>query len=163
MVSGRRRLLGSPHRVQRQKESSDEMKGFAYLIESLVTTERFLGGHVSWRVAAGQPIGFAIGRGLVLLSSLLTIMLTQSIARAGDFSSQTGNPRASYSGVRLQQGNPQFDNDRKPGFGPPSVKTESRLRSLEMQQGKNLRDVDRVNAMRPGNNSAIPCGPNCRK
>ena len=140
-----------------------KMKGFDYLLESLVTTERFLDGHVSWRVPAGQPIGFAIGRGLVLLSSLLTIMLTQSIAKAGDFSSQTGNPRASYSGVRLQQGNPQFDNDRKPGLGPPSVKTESRLRNLEMQQGKILRDVDRVNAMRPGNNLAIPCGPNCRK
>jgi hypothetical protein len=144
------------------------MKGFAFLIESLVTTERFSGGrywrkHVGRRVAAGEPVGLAIGTGLVLLSSLLTIMLTQSIARAGDFSSQTGTPRSSYSGVRLQQGNPQFDNDRKPGLGPPSVKTESHLRSLEMQQGKILRDVDRANAMRPGNHSTIPCGPNCRK
>lgn len=110
-----------------------------------------------------EGMAFAVVTSLVLLSSLLAILLTQSAAGARDFSSQTVNPRQSYPGVRMQQGNPQLDNDRKRDFGGSSVKIESRKGSVNMQQGKILRDNDWVESEKRGKNSTIFCGSNCRK
>jgi hypothetical protein len=111
----------------------------------------------------GSAIAVAIRTSVVLLSSLLTILLTQSVAGARDFSPQTANPRGSYSSVRMQQGKPQLDNDRKRDFGGPSVKIESHSGSVDMQQGKILRDNDWVDADKRGKHSIIFCGTNCRK
>jgi hypothetical protein len=153
--------------IQVNEGGHDAMKGFAYLAKSSVTIEEFSGArhrlkHEAWRVAARKLVNFAIGTSLVLLSSLLAMLLTQSLAAAGDFSSQTVNPRASYSGVRLQQGNPQLDSDRKPNPAGSSVKIEPHIGSPGVQQGMSLRGIDGVNARR-GNNSIILCGTNCRK
>jgi hypothetical protein len=145
----------------------DAMKGFVYLAKTSVTTERLSGGrerrkHAAWRVAARKAVTFSIVTGLVLLSSLLAMLLTQSLAAAGDFSSQTVNPRQSYPAVRMQQGNPQLDSDRKPYFGGTPVKIEPHSGSVNIQQGK-IRDIDAVNAGKRGKNSMILCGTNCRK
>jgi 3D (Asp-Asp-Asp) domain-containing protein len=154
--------------LQENEGRHNSMKGFAYLTESSVVSKRFSGTragrkHMGWRVAAREATAFAIGTSLVLLSSLLAILLTQSVAGARDFSSQTANPRGSYSGVRMQQGHPQLDNDRKPDFGGSSVKIEPRRGSVDMQQGKIARDNDWIDAEKRGKNSNIFCGTNCRK
>lgn len=144
------------------------MKGFAYGAESSMAAGRFSSNRdgrerVGLRVASREAAAFAIVTSLVLLSSLLAILLTLSGAGARDFSSQTVNPRGSYSGVRMQQGNPQLDNDGKRNFGGPPVKIEPRSGSLDMQQRKGLRHIDGVNAEKRGKNSMIYCGTNCRK
>jgi hypothetical protein len=118
---------------------------------------------VRWGFSVREAMAFVVVTSLVLLSSLLAILLTQSAAVARDFSSQTVNPRQSYPGIRMQQGNPQLDNDRKRDFGGSSVKIESRKGSVNMQQGKILRDNDWVESEKRGKNSTIFCGSNCRK
>jgi hypothetical protein len=161
----------STQRAQPLEENEgghNAMKGFTYLTESSVAIKSFLGTrdrqkNLGWRDGARESMAFAVGMSLVLILSLLAVLLTQSVAGAGDFSSQTVNPRGSHSGVRMQPGNPQLDSDRKPNVAGASVKIESHIGGLGMQRGMTLRDIDRVNAARPGNNSIILCGTNCRR
>jgi hypothetical protein len=147
--------------------SSHALKGLVDRAESSATTEGVSGDrdrrkHVARRVPDRDPI-FPIGTSLVLLSSLLIILLAQSVAQAGDFSSQTFNSHQSYSGIRMQGGSPQLDNDKKPLLLRPSASIAPRIGSVNMQQGKILRDVDAVKAIRRDNSSAVLCNSNCRK
>jgi hypothetical protein len=161
----------STQRAQPLEENEgghNAMKGFTYLTESSVAIKSFSGTrdrrkNLGWRGGARESMAFAVGMSLVLILSLLAVLLTQSVAGAGDFSSQTVNPRGSYSGVRMQPGNPQLDNDRKPTFGGSSVKIESHSGSVDMQQRKILRDIDGINGEKRGKNSIMLCGTNCRK
>jgi hypothetical protein len=116
-----------------------------------------------WGSSAGTAVTVAIGTSLMLPWSLVALLVTLSVAAARDFSSQTVNPRGSYSGVRMQQGHPQLDNDRKPDFRGSSVKLEAGRGSIDMQQGKISRDNDWIDAEKRGKNSNIFCGTNCRQ
>jgi hypothetical protein len=113
--------------------------------------------------SAGTAVNVSIGMSLVLLSSWLSIPLAQSVAYAGDFSSQTVTPQR-YTGVRMQQGNPQLDNDRKPSSERSHFSTSPHIGRVDMQQGKIVRDVHGVSSVsRRGVNSTIFCGANCGK
>jgi hypothetical protein len=77
-----------------------------------------------------------VGASLILPSALLVIMAMVPVARARDFSSSTVIPRERYPGVKMQQGRPQSDNDRKPDFGG-SLKSLGQPR-VDIQQGQSL-------------------------
>src|SRR3979490_265898 len=102
-----------------------------------------------------------VGASLILPSALLVIMAMVPVARARDFSSSTVIPRERYPGVKMQQGRPQSDNDRKPDFGG-SLKSLGQPR-VDIQQGQSLPDRNGFDAEKRGKNSILFCGTNCRK
>jgi hypothetical protein len=102
-----------------------------------------------------------VGASLILPSALLVIMAMVPVARARDFSSSTVIPRERYPGVKMQQGRPQPDNDRKPDFGG-SLKSLGQPR-VDIQQGQSLPDRNGFDAEKRGKNSILFCGTNCRK
>jgi hypothetical protein len=145
-----------------EKEDSSLRKGFVYRAESSATTEGPSGDRGRRKDAVRRVPIFVIGASLVLLSNLLTILLAQSIAYAGDFSSQTFNSRQSYSGIRMQGGSPQLDNDQKP-HPRPSVSIAPSIGTVAIQQGKILRDVGAVKTIGRNNSPTVLCNSNCRK
>jgi hypothetical protein len=92
---------------------------------------------------------------------LLVVMSMLSVAGARDLSSPTFNPGKSFTGVKMQQGRPQLDNDTKGDFGR-SMKSAG-PRGVGMQQGKILRDNDGIDAEKRGTKSIFFCGANCGK
>jgi hypothetical protein len=121
-------------------------KRFVYAAKGPATTETYSGSRVG------------VGTGLVLLSTLLI----QSGAGAGDFSSRTVNPLASYSGIRMQQGNPQLDHDKTPTAGRPFTNQAPQMRNADMQRGKIAGGLEGVKTIRRENSSVILCGSKCR-
>ena len=111
----------------------------------------------------GRAMAFAIGMSTVLALNLLTILLTQSVTEARDFSSETANPRRTDPGIRMQQGKPQLDNDGRRNFGGSSVKMEPHNGGVDMRQGKALRDIGGINGEKRRKRLVIFCGANCRK
>lgn len=96
---------------------------------------------------------------MIVTSFIMTsivVMPFQSNAVAGEFSSHTAVPRQSFSGVKMQQGRPQLDNDKKHDFGT-SVESVGQP-GRDMQQRKILRNNDSIDAQ-----SRKSCGTNCRR
>jgi hypothetical protein len=93
--------------------------------------------------------------------TLLVVMSMLSVAGARDLSFPTFNPGKSFTGVKMQQGRPQLDNDAKGDFGR-SMKSAG-PRGVGMQQGKILRDNDGIDAEKRGTKSIFFCGANCGK
>jgi hypothetical protein len=94
---------------------------------------------------------------MIVTSFIMTsivVMPIQSIAVAGEFSSHTVVPRESFSGVKMQQGGPQLDNDKKLDFGT-SLKSVGQP-GRDMQQRKILRSNDSIDTQSRKN-----CGTNC--
>src|ERR1700730_11790163 len=105
----------------------------------------------------GQPrcraaSAFAAGGCLFLLTAFLIIVPMECVAGAGDFSSHTSVPRGSYSGVKMQQGRPQSDND----VGR-SMKSAGSKRTMNFHQRKTLR-AKRIHIETRGKSAIIICG-----
>jgi hypothetical protein len=90
-----------------------------------------------------------------MMTSIVVIPI-MSNAVAGEFSSHTVVPRESFSGVKMQQGGPQLDNDKKRDFGT-SLESAGQP-GRDMQQRKILRSNDSIDAQSRRN-----CGTDCRR
>jgi hypothetical protein len=138
-----------------------------YFSESSVAKKGSSSGRPDGNFGAGgasrEMKVLAVETALVLLLSFLAILLAQSVASARDFASQTVTSQRSYSGVKMQQGNPQLDNDRKSFRVQPPVSTALRA-GQDVQQGRLQRDVKGIDAgERSGKSSIIFCRTNCVK
>src|ERR1700694_280766 len=113
-------------------------------------------------LSTGTALAVAIATSLMLPWSLGALFITLPVASARDFSSQAASPQR-YPGVRMQQGSPQLDNDKKPLLRPSSVSNEPRTGRVDMQRGNIVRHVDGFKATGRDNSSVILCGSNCRR
>lgn len=145
-----------------QENDSYATNAFAYFAKSSVLgRRRDRQKKKHWGSSAGTAKNVAIGTSLMLAWSFVALLLTPSVAAARDFSSQTVSPQR-YTGVRMQQGNPQLDNDRKSTLERSSVRTAPHM-GRDMQQGNILHEVEGINSVRSGNKSMIFCRTNCAK